>query len=105
MADERTPTACPSYLGVKNCPVHHAAAENDPLGRDNENQACAQAGQRVGSRLPDGVLVRDVGQVFPFAVLWVVGTATAIGQRITSHPLSTRQDDFNHQHYWCATAD
>lgn len=57
------------YLAVEDCPIHHAAAENDPLGGSNEHQAGAQAGERVGGRLPDRVLVRDLGQVFPWAVL------------------------------------
>lgn len=62
-----------AHLGVENGPIHDAAAENNPLGRDNENQAGAEAGERVGSRLPDRVLVGDLGQVLPCAVLWVVG--------------------------------
>lgn len=60
------------YLGVENCPIHDAAAKDDPLGRDNEHQAGAQAGEGVGGGLPDRVLVRDLGQVFPWAVLSVV---------------------------------
>lgn len=58
-----------TYLSVKNCPVHHAAAEDDPLGGHHKDQASAQPRKGVSNRLPNRVIVGDARKIFPFAAL------------------------------------